>query len=267
MNPIVVLTRNNIELTKKAVASFEAQDVEGGVNILAVDNDSTDGTMAWLATKPEIATIANSPQRGVAHAWNQALRWLFKRPIGGKPLADYALVCNNDVVLRPDAYRWLLADGGGFVTCVGSDDPKKIERLPEEVYDCYLGPNVVIVSSEYPSPSPSQKRPHPDFSCFLIRRDVWEKVGPFDECFSGAFAEDASYHLRMHRAGIRAEALELPFYHYGSATVKLADPKERKRIQVQADKNRALFKKMYGFELGSEAYYREFGHGAPNAIA
>jgi hypothetical protein len=173
-----------------------------------------------------------------------------------------AVVCNNDIIARPDALKWLIADGGGFVTCVGSNDPEKIKPIPGAFYQ--ENPSTEIIPNPiYLPPDPSKKRPHPDFSFYLIRKWAYEKIGKFDECFAGAFAEDGSYHLRMHRAGVKAEALELPFYHYGSATVKLCDPKERKRIQVQADRNRAMFKAMYGFELGSPEYYAEFQHGAP----
>ncbi len=253
INWIVVLTRNNLALTQNAIESFRRQDISGGVNILVVDNESTDNTCAWLNSQPDLTCIFNRPQAGVAAGWNQALKWLFEpkwntlsrppRPM--RPMAEYVLVCNNDVVLRPDTYRWLVRDGGGFVTAVGARDPERIKDLTP--------------------PDLSLKRPHPDFSCFLIRRETWEKVGKFDECFRGAYCEDSSYHLRMHRAGIRAEALELPFLHLGAQTVATAEPKERKRIQLQADENRRLFERMYGFRVGSEKYYAEFGHGTPDA--
>ena len=77
--------------------------------------------------------------------------------------------------------------------------------------------------------------------------------------------EDGDYHVRLHKAGIHAECLELPFYHYGSATVKQCDFKERRAIQKQAELNRQYFAKKYGFEMASEEYYRFFGSGAPPA--
>ena len=176
-------------------------------------------------------------------------------------MCDYVLVCNNDVVLRPDTYRWLVDDGGGFVTAVGTKDEEKIKPLPYEHRDA----NGKLIGGGYARPDPSAKRPHPDMSCFLIRRSTWELVGDFNEAFYPAFVEDADYHVRMHRAGIKAESLELPFYHAGSATVNNADPNEQKYIRRQADKNRELFKTTYGFGVGSDAYYQEFGHGKPPA--
>ncbi len=250
MNWIVTLTRNNLALTRAAIESFRAQDITtfknhvlSGVRILVVDNDSTDSTRAWLATQRDLYTIMNTPQQGVAAAWNQALKWVFSAQSGN---AEYALVCNNDVVLRPDSYRWLVNDGGGFVTCVGSDDKSKIDPPYE--------------------PPTDVKRPHPDFSCFLIRRWVYERVGSFNVEFAGAYCEDSDYHLRMHRKGVKAECLDLPFHHIGAATINNASEKERSRIAKQADKNRELFKRLYGFGVGSEEYYKAFGHGSPEEV-
>lgn len=247
-NWIVVLTRNNLELTQGAVRSFRAQDIGGGVSIMVIDNGSTDATAAWLNTQKDLYVVYHRPARSVAESWNTALRWLFERKwispskaIG--PEADYALVVNNDVVLRPDTYRWLVEDGGGFVTAVGTRERAKIENhLP---------------------PDPEKKRPHPDFSCYLIRRSTWNTVGPFDENFKIAYVEDQDYHLRMHRAGVHAEALELPFLHLGAQTVKAVPTEDRKRILEQAAKNREYFKQKYGFDSGGEEYYQQFGTPPP----
>lgn len=249
-NWCVVLAYNNIHLTKAAVASLQAQDIEGGVQVLVVDNASKDGTGAWLDSRPDLHTLRLTTQDSVAGCWNRALRWLFI-----EHQASHVLVCNNDAVLRPDSYRWLVADGGLFVTCVGKRDPECVQMTRTEVGGgWHVG---------YPVPDPANKRPHPDFSCYLMRRECFDKVGEFDEGFKRAFVEDGDYHTRMHAAGIQAEALELPFYHYGSATVKHCDSKERLAIQRQADLNREYFKRKYGFAMASPEYYEFFATEPP----
>jgi len=251
-NWAVVLAYNNLHLTKAAVASLRKQDIQGGVSILIVDNCSKDSTGAWLDNQPDLHTLRLTTQDSVAGCWNRALRWLFIEK--GEP---YALVINNDAVLQPSAYRWLVADGGLFVTCVGKRDPQCVEmQRTEDNGTVHVG---------YLPPDSAKKRPHPDFSCYLIRQECFDKVGEFDENFKRAFVEDGDYHTRMHKAGIQAECLELPFYHYGSATVKHCDPKERRAIQKQADLNRKYFAAKWGFEMASPAYYEFFGSGAPPA--
>jgi len=87
------------------------------------------------------------------------LRWAFSKG------AEHVLVVNNDVLLRPDTYRLLVADGSLFVTAVASDDP-----------DCVKPVQQPSGRWDYAEPDPAGKRPHPTMSCFLIRRECWVKV-------------------------------------------------------------------------------------------
>lgn len=250
MNPIIVPVRNGLHLTRNAVKDFLAQDI-GDVQVLVIDNASTDGTSQWLQTQ-DVLTMYNNPPKSVAASWNAGLRWVFEQG------AEYALVSNNDVLLRPDTFRHLVEDGGGFVTAVGSDDPEKIK--PVSATQIGEAP----ATWDYAVPDPSKKRRHPDFSCFLIRKEVFEKVGPFDEEYEIAYCEDASYHLRMHQAGIEAVCLDLPFYHLGAQTIKLEyGTGLDTQIKEQADRNRAYFKQKHGVEVGSKEYYALFGHEEP----
>lgn len=235
-NPIICPVRNNLHLTRKAVASFHAQDIDGGVYAIAVNNASTDGTSEWLQTQKHVGQMYFDPPLSVAASWNTALQHVFK--LG----AEYAFCVNNDTELLPSTYRRLVEDGGGFVTAVG------VRKWPDLT-----------------KPMSDEKRPHPDFSAYLIRREVYEKVGPFDENFLIAFAEDQDYHVRLHAAGITAYCIDLPFLHHGSMTIKNSEPSEIRRIQIQAEKNREYFKKKHGMVAGSEAYYSYFGCSAPVA--
>lgn len=227
MNPLLCILRNGLPLTRNANLTFMAQDI--GVDVLFIDNDSTDGTAQWLSSL-DIHTIRNSPPKGVSESWNQGLGWWFSKG------AEYVLCVNNDVALRLDTMRLLVEDEGGFVTAVGNSDPK-----------CILS-----------TTPPTGKRPNPDFSCYLIRRWVWEKVGPFDENFKVGFCEDWDYHLRMERAGIQAYCIDIPFYHVASGTLKCMKEEELAMVQAQATKNREHFKSKYGFEGASPEYYEQF---------
>lgn len=220
-----------MQLTKAAVESVIEQDVP--TQLHAVDNHSTDGTTEWLESFcPNTTTFR--PALGVSAGWNYALEGIFRN-------CEHALVINNDVVLRPDTYRSLLEDGGGFVTAVSVDNLEGIQGKWRKA-----------------------PRPHPDFSCFLIRKAVWQKVGAFDESM-WLYASDADYHLRMHQAGIEAYTIGIPFYHYASGTLKTAYPGEKAAIQLQADKDRNRFEQKWGCRVGTPEYYKLFGHEAPDA--
>lgn len=223
---IVCVARNNVQLTKQAIKSALAQDMP--CDVLLIDNASSDGTIAWAATR-SVARVALREQQSLSACWNIGLYTAWR-------MTKHALVINNDIQLRPDAYRLLLAHGGPFVTCVSVDDPERMN---------------------YPEP-PTTERPHPDFSCFLIRRSVTEVVGWFNEDYFPAYGEDADYHVRMHRAGVHAVCIDLPFLHYGASTLKSAEPGEQQRIRRGADANRARFKRKYGCAIGTSEYYGIF---------
>src|SRR5262249_25039246 len=169
--------------------------------------------------------------------WNIALSHLFD-----VRSAEAVLVVNNDVKLRPDAYKRLLSDGGLFVTCVGTSS-----------------------GADFPGGEPSgEKRPHPDFSCFLIRSECWRRVGAFDETMR-IYTSDLDYHIRMHQAGIHAECLDLPFHHYSSGTLKQAAEADRDRILKIAEEDRKAFERKWGVSAGSPEYYKLFEEELTNA--
>jgi GT2 family glycosyltransferase len=236
MNWILTLTLNNVNLTRKAVRSFLDQDI-GPTRVLMYDNGSKDHTLNWAWTKyPQVLTIPQWPSKSVAASWNRGLDQLFN-----VENCEYVLVCNNDVELRPDTYRHLHNDGGPFVTAVGDSNRKRALWLD--------GTNI-----PYPNPDPERKRPHPDFSCFLIRRETFEKVR-FDERYKIAYVEDCAYHVELHKIGIKPYCLDLPYYHYSAATVEETTKEEHKAIHLQAEANRWAFYEEYGFNVGSEEYY------------
>lgn len=241
-NYIVMPIYDCKDLTRDAIASCLAQDITGGVQVLTVIDRGLDGVAHYLRSLGRQVQVVEAHGCGVSKAWNIALGHVFER-VG----AGAVLVVNSDVRLRPDTYRRLLDDGGQFVTCVGTSSGAKFP------------------GSE---PDPDRIRPHPDFSCFLIRRECWRDVGAFDAGMR-IYCSDGDYHLRMHQRGIRAYCLDLPFYHYASGTLKQADPEDRGRILAQAQRDREAFAAKWGFEMGSAGYYAAFGEGtkAPDAIA
>jgi len=222
------------DLTRDAIDSCLAQGI-GNVRILCPIDRGLDGVAHYLRSLHPLVQTIEMPGCGVSKAWNVALSHLFD--ITG---VDYALVANSDTRLRPDAYRRLVSDGGLFVTCVGTSSGAK-----------------------FPGGEPSgRKRPHPDFSMYLIRKECWQRVGPFDESMR-IFASDGDMHLRMHRAGIDAYCLDLPFYHVASGTLKNAEVEDRERILKQAQADRLAFFNKWGYDMGSPKYYEQFQTGAP----
>ncbi len=233
VNPVVMPVRNSLALTKEAIRSVLEQDIP--VKLHVVNNESMDGTEEWLLENG-IEHTTFKPALGVSSSWNYALVNAFRQ-------SEHCLVVNNDLQIRSDTYRSLLEDGGEFVTAVSVD-------------------NLAGIDGEWRK----APRPHPDFSCFLIRKSVWLKAGAFDESMR-LYASDADYHLRMHQSGIEAYTIGIPFYHYASGTLKTASPGEKATISAQADRDRYVFEQKWGCKVGSDYYYKLFGHGAPDEKA
>jgi GT2 family glycosyltransferase len=221
MNPVLILTHNCLELTKKCVESVRAQDVPTLIAI--IDNGSTDGTREWVSDE-NIQTVLFTENLGVSVGWNVGLNLAFTSH-------EHVLCLNNDTQLPPYFYRKLISCGVPFVT--GMD--VGMSHLPET------------------PPEFSPLVPHPDFSCFLIRRDCWDKVGPFDERMV-IYASDCAYHVESHRKGIPLWKANVPYNHERSSTLNRASNKERAIIQAQANKDREVFKSIYGCIPGEPAY-------------
>jgi GT2 family glycosyltransferase len=221
---VLVIARNNVHLTKRTVESALAQDMQ--VTVMVIDNASTDGTCQYLASKRGLSSISYVEQKSLSACWNAGLRAAWATGHG------HALVLNNDVEIRPDMYRLLLESRRPFVS----------------------GVSVLSSNRLYPDTDKSVFRPHPDFSAFLITKECFDKVGPFDESYYPAYCEDCDYHIRMHRAGVVAGCIDVPFLHHSSSTLKSASPDDRYAIERGAEENRQRFLEKYGCLPGSVEY-------------
>jgi GT2 family glycosyltransferase len=234
MNAVLILTRNCLELTKQCVESVRGQDLLSPPSILAVDNGSTDGTSNWLPDNrdpdSDFHAMRFQSNSGVSKGWNWGLDYWF-RNIG----ADHVLVLNNDTILPPWFYSRLLRYNSGFVTGVAVDQMPTIE----------------------PPFDPLDLSPHPDFSAFLIRREWWERIGQFDERMK-LYCSDCDYHIRAHRMGLPLVKSNSPYFHINSQTMKRATGAEREEIQAQADRDREVFRGIYGCLPGTKEYYELF---------
>lgn len=230
---IVIVARNNLALTKRAVRSAQAQDVD--CPVVVVDNASDDGTARWLHAQ-RIPTITYLYQVSLSRCWNESVS------LNGHGDMSCTLICNNDIEIRSDTFRLLQGCYRPFITCVSVSDIARIGVPGDRNVPTLL----------------EGARPHPDFSCFMIRSDVINQVGLFDESFYPAYCEDCDYHVRMHRAGITALCVDLPFYHRGAQTLATANSREANKIRRGADRCRSLFQKKYGCMPGTSEYRRLF---------
>lgn len=178
----------------------------------------------------------------LAASWNMGVDRAIKRG------CDYILICNDDILLSANAIDHMvgyLDNCGEETVMVTGRNVKSALADPYEIFN--------YNSEVYDDPE------CPDFSCFMIRKDTFDKVGCFDENFIPAYFEDNDYHRRIKLLGLKAVNYgAAAFYHFGSLTQNLEGPVCTSDMFVG---NRSYYATKWGGEPGQEQYETPFNQG------
>lgn len=228
----LMITYNNLDLTRAAVDSVLAQDV-GEMRLHIINNGSTDGTREWLDelmessenTSVEHHHINRSPVALI----NEAMPYLFDR-------GHSSILCvPNDVVLPGNLYRELLRWPRGIVTA------SQTSELP---------PPPFATSSATSECTP--------MAVALIRKWAHDALVSKDGYFLDPrffhYASDCDMALRMASCGLRGIQLDIQYWHYCSASHRIAPPAVARRATDQADIDRAYFERKWGFRVDDPQY-------------
>ena len=204
--------------------------------IIFIDDGSTDGTRAWLASladDPVIRVVLHEKNAGFAVANNSG---------AAQARGEFLALLNNDLIMTP---RWLepilaahraygpraglvgnvqLNAATGAVDHAGiminlKGKPEHISSLP-----CH---------SKWPLLRPRYRRVVAvTGACVVLRRSLWEKLGGFDPAYVNG-CEDVDLGLRVHAAGhVNLVALRSIVRHHISASPgrKLRDEANTRRL-------------------------------------
>jgi len=94
----------------------------------------------------------------------------------------------------------------------------------------------------------------PAFSCFLLARWLFEKVGPFDERFWPAYFEDNDYHRRMKLLGYDFATAPVSYDHVGSATIKSFSEAEMSTHHARFEANKQKYIAKWGGPPHAEVF-------------
>lgn len=226
MKEISVLTinYNTADLIQRCIESvLRQQDVN--YEMLVVDNASTDNSVAVLQDYYDrVILLPNKKNLGFGRANNQAFR---------KSSGRYLLLLN------PDAMLLTPHDLANLIRYM--DEHPDYGLIGTRIVDSHQNP-IVTVSDHYPR----QKQTTINFSCLpgewatvlgasvVIRREVFEKIGGFDEDFF-LYAEETDLCLRIRKQGFKIGYCDrVTVLHVGSASVRKTPPEQVIRRKKQA---------------------------------
>ncbi|SHE69054.1 Glycosyltransferase, GT2 family [Desulforamulus putei DSM 12395] len=239
---VIVLTYNNLELTRACLQSLVYQTDYPNLEIIVVDNNSVDGTRDYLEEfrhkHPEVRLILNDKNLGFAAGNNVGL---------AAATGEYLVILNNDTVvtrgwaitlmrhLQDDPTIGLI---GPVTNNIGNEQRiettyQDMSQMSEEAF-CYtlthMGKIIPIRTLA--------------FFCVMMPRSTYEKCGPLCEDYGIGFFEDDDYCRRVEAAGLRIVCAEDVFiHHHLSASFNMLKSEEKMEL---FEKNKMIYEKKWG---------------------
>ncbi|MBL9201321.1 MAG: glycosyltransferase family 2 protein [Opitutaceae bacterium] len=218
---IIIPLYNCLPLTQAMLASLRATLPAGLAHeIILVDDGSTDGTRAWLeslSADPAIRVVLNERNLGYAAANNRG---------AAVARGEFLALLNNDLVLQSgwwepmvDAHRALGARAGlvGNVQLnarTGAvDHAGLVVNICGKPVHTSARPHFILRFLR-----PFRRSPAVTGACVLLTRDLWQRLGGFDEGFFNG-GEDIDLCFRAAAAGrVNVVALRSVVRHHISAS-------------------------------------------------
>jgi GT2 family glycosyltransferase/glycosyltransferase involved in cell wall biosynthesis len=239
---LVVLTYNNLNLTKECLDSIERNTEYDNYEVIVVDNLSTDETREYLiqnySKKENYTIILNDENVGFAAGNNIGLE---------KATGDILVVLNNDTYVSP---FWLgglvkafkqnpdLGLVGPVTNNIGNESKINIH------YDSWSEMNVKSLQYITSHSNQLYRMDCLAFFCAAIRRDVYEEIGGISLDYGLGFFEDDDYCKRVKEAGWGMAAVEDSFVHHHLSASFNQLKNNRKELLMQ--ENKIIFEKKWG---------------------
>lgn len=218
---------------RSVYADLRRANLRGGVWV--IDNDSTDGTQELVQDLfPQVHLISNDHNPGFGAANNQGMR------DAANCSPRYYFLLNPDTLVRPGAIKRLVEflDANPKVGMAGArlvygdgrfqHSAFAFPGIAQLMFDLFPLPSRLYESranGRYPRRFYNPKnRPfpvdHPLGASMMVRRDVAEATGGFDEEFF-MYCEELDWCWRIHEAGWQIYAVpSAEIVHYGGESTK-----------------------------------------------
>lgn len=218
LTSIVIVSYDALESTRVCIAALRRhREAEHPIELLVVDNGSTDGSREWLAAQADVLLIANDANRGAPAARNQGI---------ARARGEHVVFLDNDVVVTE---RWLSgllfhADVDARAACIGPVTDRAAHGQAIEYAGGDAG--LDLFAKGRALSHRRQFRPASLLSsfCLLVKRSVLDAIGGFDPAFSPWGFEDDDFTLRAALEGRHNRvALDVFVQHKAYRTVAKAE--------------------------------------------
>ncbi|PWW02768.1 GT2 family glycosyltransferase [Paenibacillus cellulosilyticus] len=232
---IVIAAYNNFIFTERCVESIFAHNRNPNLEVIIVDNGSSDETRNWGGSHSQLKLVRLSHNLGYAAANNLGCRL---------SVGDYILLLNNDTIvsegwmeglIEPLRNNLELGMVGPVSNSVGND-----QMLEFAVSNDVHGAEPAFLN-KFKQLYKGRRRMTDNlgFFCVAMKREVYEAVGGLDENFGIGMFEDDDYCLRVRNSGYQLAIIEDVFVHHsGSATLRQLP---NTQYQSLFDQNKRLF--------------------------
>lgn len=246
---IVIVNFNTRKIILDCINSIHTHTEEISFEILVVDNHSTDGSQqAIKETFPHVPLIENKDNRGFSVANNQALRISRGR---------YTVLLNSDTLLTENCFAKIvryLDDHPEFAILSPEILNPHGEPCPMRLWEDTAGDAILKIIGRYDPASEFKKMGVRESreveaiggSCFVIRRQIFESTGLFDENYF-LYNEEDDFCRRARRLGHK-------ICYYPETRVKhllgqsTHQPEIREKVILETYKSNLYFyRKYYSF--------------------
>lgn len=239
---IIILTYNNLDLTKACLDSIDKFTNYPNLELILVDNASSDGTPKYLkeyaSTRDNVVLCLNEKNLGFSGGNNVGLK---------VATGEYLVILNNDTYVTDGWVHGLLRGlrrnenlglVGPVTRNIGNEAKINIEYTDMEEMASKARSYTLAHTGDYMSVRTAA------FFCVMFSKKVYEHVGLMDEDFGVGFFEDDDYCNRVHEAGYEVAILDDVFiHHHLSASF---DKMKSTAKQALMEKNKEIYEKKWG---------------------
>jgi GT2 family glycosyltransferase/glycosyltransferase involved in cell wall biosynthesis len=238
----IVVTYNNLELTRACLASLDEHSHYENLEIIVVDNASSDSSPEflenWASAGINRKLILNKDNRGFAAANNQGL---------SIAEGDFLVLLNNDTYVTPGWARTMVSHLKHDVSIglIGPVTNNIGNGAKIEIHYTNMG-EMLVKAAAYTRSHIGKVYPlrTAAFFCVMMGREIFETIGPLDEAFGRGFFEDDDYCRRVEKLGRRVVCAEDVFIHHElSASFNKLKQQDR---QALFEENKKIYEEKWG---------------------